>query len=87
MENKNNTFDKYKNQVEDFTHKVMDDAEELGYKALDGMEDLGHKMIAGSEHVSQKACEGIHAVKAGTQKAIDKTLQGMGHLEKKMKNK
>ena len=38
-------FDKYKQDMQNMAHHVMDDAEDLGYKALDGMEELGHKAM------------------------------------------
>lgn len=87
MQNNNGNFEKYKNQIEGFTHKVMDDAEDLSYKALDGMQELGYKAIEGTEYLGAKAAEGAKALKKETQNVLHKTIKGMEKLEDKMKNK
>lgn len=85
MENKNGSLEKYKNEMQEIRHMVMDDAENLGCKAIEGMEQLGHKAIAESEMISNMAIDGVNAIKKGAQKAIDKTIQGMENLQQKMK--
>ena len=87
MQNNNGSFEKYKDQVQEFTQKVMNEAEELSFKALDGMQELGHKAMNGTEYLGTKAVQGGKALKEGTQNILDKTIQGMENLENKMKSK
>jgi len=87
LHNKNDMLDMYQNKIEGVTHKVKEGAETLGSNVLSQMEDLGHKAISGTEVMSSKAMHGMHNIKEGTQKIVDKTLQGVEHLEERMKHK
>ncbi len=80
-----NKLDKYKHDVQHMASNMMDDVTELGGKALDGVEEFGHKALMGSEYIGEKATNGVKAMKSGAQKIIGKAIDGLDHIESKLK--